>query len=33
VSGDPGSIAGSKEGDRSSDVLGFPDASERIEVA
>jgi hypothetical protein len=26
-------IAGSKEGDRSSDVLGFPDASERIEVA
>jgi hypothetical protein len=33
VSGDPGSIAGSKEGDRGSDVLGFPDASERIPVA
>jgi hypothetical protein len=33
VSGDPGSIAGSKEGDRGSDVLGFADASERVEVA
>jgi hypothetical protein len=33
VPGDPGSIAGRKKGDCSSDVLGFPDASQRIEVA
>jgi hypothetical protein len=32
VSGDPGRIAGSEEGDCSSDVLRFPDASKRIEV-
>ena len=29
--GDPGSIAGSKEGNRGN-VLEFPDASQRIEV-
>ena len=33
VSGDPGSVGGSKEGDRGSDVLRFPDPSERVEMA
>ena len=31
VSGDPGSVGGSKEGDRGSDVLRFPDPSERVD--
>jgi haloacetate dehalogenase len=33
VSGDPGSVGGSKGGDRGSDVLRFPDPSERVEMA